>query len=109
VWVVLEFPNNAAQQMTFHDPEGFSTAWSTRSFVIMAGLRAGAGALVMERLVLRERPFSRPLPRAAVGNVTGSTPFRGWASLPGKSAFRACATPPEGHPARRAAIMREEG
>jgi len=31
----------------------------------MAGPRAGAEALVMERLVLRESPFPRPWPQAA--------------------------------------------
>ena len=62
----------------------------------MAGPRAGAAALVMERLVLRESPFTRPCPQAAAGNVTRSTRI---------SRLRdAC----RGRTARGAAIMRKE-
>jgi hypothetical protein len=64
-WVVLAFRDNAAQQRHFHDREGFTTAQSSKPFTIMAGSRAGVGALVMEWLALREGPYTRAWPRAA--------------------------------------------
>jgi hypothetical protein len=65
VWVVLEFPDNAVQQRHFHDHEGFTVCADCKPFMIMAGSRGGAGALVVECLVLQERPFPRTLARVA--------------------------------------------
>src|ERR1700750_2448182 len=53
-------PRSRRAATTFHDHEGSGTRSRTRSFGIMAGPRAGAEALVVERWVCRKS--SSPLP-----------------------------------------------